>query len=118
MKKLLLLCFAISAILFTSCEKEESTSTVDGYTLKITPSTATIGDDITLTISGDGAEDMIWVACFNRVDDGSGSCIAIPSTNGVIVVSTSALMFSAGEYKFYATSDDEETNYASVTFTE
>ncbi len=126
MKKLLLFCFALSALAFTACEKEDSTSSEDlsgyDYTLTISPSTVKVGDDITLTVKGDGVNDMIWMACFNRVDDGSGSCLVVTFVDGVATANLSSTYFSAGEYKFYAssgsTTDAIKTNYASVTVTE
>ncbi|MFI3286149.1 MAG: hypothetical protein R3Y08_05785 [Rikenellaceae bacterium] len=123
MKKFLLSCFALSALIFTACDKEDNTDVQaeDGYTLTISTDEPKIGDDITLTITGDNVNDMTWLACFNRVDDGSGSCLATPSTNGKIVVSLSASSFKAGEYKFYASyHGDEElhTNDVLITITE
>ncbi len=117
MKKILLSIFAISALLFTSCEKSDDNGT-DSYVLKITPSTVAIGEDITLTVTGDDAEDMDWSACFNRVDDGTGSCLMPNFVDGTMTQTISESLFSAGEYKFYATSGDIKTGYTTITVTE
>ncbi len=118
MKKILLFCFAISAILFTACQKEESTESgsesTDGYTLTITPSTVTIGEDMTLTVTGDGAEDLEWLACF---EGPISNCLMYPITGGELVYNVSSAL-SAGEYTFHAASGDLETNSVTVTIVE
>ncbi len=114
MKKLFLLSLAISALFFTSCESQDDDSTTDGYTLTITPLTAAVGDSITFTVTGDGASDLSWNACFSGP---ISSCLATPITGGKLVYVTAG--FSAGEYTFYATSEnDDETNKVVVTLTE
>ncbi|MFI3323386.1 MAG: hypothetical protein SNI45_05925 [Rikenellaceae bacterium] len=118
MKKILLSIFAISALLFTSCE---DSSDDNGYVLKITPSTVAIGEQITLTVTGDGAEDMNWTSCFNRTDDGTGSCLVPNFVDGSMDYTISESLFSAGEYKFYATYAEDSsivTGYTTITVTE
>ncbi len=114
MKKILLFCFAISALSFTACQSEDTAD----YTLSISPSEVTIGEDITLTITGDNVGDMSWTSCYTYTTTGAGSCLTPNFVNGVATISTTG--WDAGEYEFYAECTDAgvKTNYASVTFNE
>ncbi len=114
MKKILLFSLALSAMLFTSCEKEDDNggSSSEGYTLTITPTTVAIGETVTLAITGDGAEDLSWYACF---EGPVSSCLSTPITGGELEYTVT---LSAGEYTFHATSGDHETNNAQLTIVE
>ncbi len=116
MKKILLFCFAIAALSFTSCDKESEDTA--GYTFSISPSEVTIGESITLTITGDNVGDMSWTSCYTNSTTGAGSCLMPGFVNGVATISTTG--WDAGEYQFYAecTDADVKTNYAYVTFNE
>lgn len=121
MKKIFLMCFvALSACAFVGCDKEDNGEDLSGfaYTLSITPTTVSVGDEITLTIKGDNVGDHMWTSCFNRVDNHEGSCLMPKYENGVATLVVSEELFSAGQYKFYAEKQDGEkvkTNYVTVT---
>ncbi|MFR9523887.1 MAG: hypothetical protein SNH94_04870 [Rikenellaceae bacterium] len=102
MKKLLLL-FAITSLFCASCSDDDDdddyTVTTDYY-LTATPSTLAIGEDLTLTINGDGARELMWITYLENTEDGSGTCLIPYFENGTAVMSTENL--PAGEYIFYS----------------
>ncbi|MFI3280471.1 MAG: hypothetical protein R3Y44_00710 [Rikenellaceae bacterium] len=103
MKKFLLL-FAITAISYIGCSSDDDddddyTTTTD-YVLTVTPESVTVGDDLTLKISGDGANELFWVSYVENVDDGSGTNKIPYFEDGEAVFSTENL--PAGDYKFYS----------------
>ncbi len=118
MKKILLFCFAISALMFTSCDKEDFAD--EAYKLVVNPSTASIsaGNTITFTVVGDGSEQYSWTGCFEPTSDGgsTGSCFVL--MNGTLTLD--ADFFLEGEYKIHAECSDldAETAYTAFTITE
>ncbi len=104
MKKFLLL-FALSSIIYVSCDSDDDdddTYTVTSeYVLNVTPTTVTIGDDLTLSVSGSDADDMLWVTYCESVDMGSYTKVIPYIVDGESVTLSTSDM-AAGEYIFYS----------------
>ncbi len=118
MKKILFLSMAIAAMLFTSCEKDEESGS---YTVTISPSTISMssGDTFKVTVSGEGAEDIVWMACYEYVEDTTiGSCL--PFNNGTELELPASIFTVAGEYEIhtYAITPDIDLGRLPMTVTE
>lgn len=117
-------CFALSALLFTACDKEESgaDASTPTYTLSISPETFAVGETFTITITGDNVNDYSdWSACYNPVGK-SGNCLMPNFKDGsmeAVITQDLADVYGVGEYEFYAHSDigDVKTDTITVTLT-
>ncbi len=115
MKKILLLSVAFIATLFTACEKEGATS---DYTVEINPTTISMssGENFTITVTGEGAEDIQWMSCYEYAEDAMvGSCL--PFNNGNILELPTSLFSIAGEYEIHTYSDAADIDLGRITIT-
>ena len=96
MKKIFILSVALVSLVLSSCEKTPEVA----YTLTINPTEVNVGDEITLTITGDNVAGLTWTSCFNNLETDEGSCLVPNFKDGVSVVDTK--IFDKGTYEFYA----------------
>lgn len=120
MKKLLLAFALLATVAFVGCDKSddnEMESSTSSYTLSISPSTAKIGDTVTLTVTGDDVDDYSWQACYSSTSNSANSGCWAPNTSSTW---TYTVALDAGEYEIYATSmsGDHSTNKSTFTVTQ
>lgn len=107
MKKLLFALLALSSLTFVACEEkggDDPEPTV--YTLTIEPANATVGDEITFTVIGDGATNYQINIC----DSNTEKCFS-PFTSGTNTwtMTAGSSLFVAGEYMCHAQLTNLET---------
>ncbi len=116
MKKLFLAFALLASVALVGCEEsvENGDNTEVTYTLTITPATASVGDTVTMTVSGDDADDYSWQACYSSTTDSTNNgCWSYNDSSSW----TYTVSLGAGEYKIYASSKSGDHTTSKATFT-